>query len=95
MQVQGQRSTAYAAYDSLRDVMRGPVPGPASEHRGGWRSAYHTPLPSAVGGGREGLGREEGGTGNSWRDERGVGAERTSAGGRLVFPEAERSRRYY
>ncbi|MCJ1248136.1 hypothetical protein MMC30_005351 [Trapelia coarctata] len=87
----------YAAYDSLRDVMRGPVPGPASEHRGGWRSAYHTPLPSAVGGaGFGGVRGEEGGRGNSWRDERGaVMGERTSGGGRLVFPEAERSRRYY
>lgn len=95
---QGARKPSYAAYDSIRDVMRGPLPGPASEHQGGWRSAYHTPLPSAI----------PGGLGNSWRDERvGEGGarenggrpelrtERSSAGGRLVFPEAERSRRYY
>jgi len=86
--------------------MKGPMPGPASEHQGGWRSAYHTPLPSAM----------PGALGNSWRDERvGEGGERqragregredggrpelrterSSAGGRLVFPEAEWSRRYY
>ena len=42
-------------------VGRAPYPGPASVHRGGWNSAYHTPLP--VGMQPQGAGR------NSWRDE--------------------------
>ena len=75
--------TGLAAYDSLRDVMQGPLPGPASLHAGGYNSAYHTPLPTAMG------------TKNSWRDEQGSdrpALERGVSGGRLVFPEADHSR---
>lgn len=103
--------TGYAAYDAVRDVMRGPVtmpmPGPASEHAGGYRSAYHTPLPSAMPGGLKNSWRDDfgvvsqgvravngGGQGVGQNGARPETANRAS-GGRLVFPEAELSRRQF
>jgi hypothetical protein len=55
----GAASSGVAAYDSRRSVMRVPMPGPASIHAGGYNSAYHTPLPSAM--------ATPGG--NSWKQE--------------------------
>ena len=56
-----------AAYDVRSEMFfgegRAPYPGPASVHRGGWNSAYHTPLPVGMMQGGGGAGR------NSWRDD--------------------------
>ena len=52
-------SSASSTHDGeRRPVLRMPMPGPASKHSGGYNSAFHTPLPTAMMP-----------TGNSWRDD--------------------------
>jgi len=50
-------SNQQAPYDALREVMRAPLPGPASLHAGGYTSAHHTPIKNSW---REDLARERG-----------------------------------
>ena len=38
----------YDTYNRRGSAMRMAIPGPASTHAGGYQSAYHTPLPSAM-----------------------------------------------
>ena len=52
-------SSATSSYETQPTVLRNPAPGPASQHHGGYNSAYHTPLPTGM--------IEKGG--NSWRDD--------------------------
>ena len=71
-----------APYNTLREFVRQPLPGPASLHAGGYNSAFHTPLPPGMGPGN-----------NSWRDDQEVGTKSgEKEGGRLAFPPADYSR---
>ena len=68
-----------APFDTLRGMPRGPVPGPASQHIGGYHSAHHTPMPLGLGGKMQG----------SRYDQAMVSPEYK---GRLKFPEADYGR---
>ena len=70
-------SSSNAAFDVRPSVLRGPNPGPASRHNGGYNSAYHTPLPTGMVQ-----------NGNSWRDD----MLRGYNGQPLDFPKGDYSR---
>ena len=73
---------AHGPYETLREVIRHPIPGPASMHAGGYNSAFHTPLPPGMGPVR-----------NSCYDDQVIGVKGDDAGlGRFAFPQADYSR---